>query len=132
MQLLNREPIFAGGSVSGKFPSALKSVDNGVIGGEREDENQDCAILRGDSLADTLSEVTGGDNKSDKTKEDLRWRMKVDRTKLNVEPAAYKSKRNISMFKEHGRVYDARHKVYADPITGREKKLFSLKNKIFG
>jgi len=75
--------------------------------------------------------VTGGDNKSEKTKEGLRWRLKVDRAELNAEPAALKSKKNFSMFKEHGQVYDRRHKVYADPITGKERKFYSLKSKIF-
>ena len=124
-------PIFADGSVSGKFPTVPRSHNNSVVGEETVEGNQEGTILGGDSLADSLSEVTGGDNKSEKTKEDLRWRLKVDRAELNAEPAALKSKKNFSMFKEHGQVYDRRHKVYADPITGKERKFYSLKSKIF-
>ena len=131
LQISAPEPIFADGSVSGKFPPVPGSYNGSTVEGEYIEGNRDSTIVGGESLADTMSEVTGGDNKSEKTKEDLRWRMKVDRTKLNVEPIVYSSNKNLSMFKEHAQVYDTKHKKFADPITGKEKKFYSLKKKIF-
>ena len=122
--------IFADGSVSGNFKlPAVLGNSNSVA----EGENYDGTIIGGESfITDSLAEMTVSDNKSEKTKEDLRWRKKVDKTNLNVEPDVYESKVKFSnIFKEHGQVYDTKRQVFADPLTGKEKKFYSLKTKVF-